>query len=197
MIELAAALAMLIVTHLVPSAPGVRPACIRVLGLAGFRVTYSILSLGVVAWLTVAYIGAADGPWLWTPPAWGRWVAIFAMPVALWLIAARLLQRPGERRTGIYRVIAAPGSFGLLLWSCLHLLNVGHARAVLLFVVFAVISTVAAIKNTRTAPPAAAPGTASTVTDWKAPVAALVVWLLLLAAHSHVIGVDPLAGILP
>ncbi len=197
MIELAAALVVLIITPLVPSAPGVRPACIRLLGLIGFRVVYSIVSLTVVAWLIIAYIDAADGPWLWTPPHWGRWVAVFAMPVALWLIAARLMQRPGKMRTGVYRMIAAPGSCGLLLWSCLHLLNVGHARAVLLFGAFAVISAIAMIKNTQAAPPTAAPGGNGTVRHLKPMIAAVGAWALLLALHPFVIGVDPLVRILP
>jgi uncharacterized membrane protein len=195
MTQLAAALSLLVLTHLVPSAPGVRPGCIRILGLSGFRIAYSIVSAAVVAWVIAAYIDAADGPWLWTPPGWGRWVAVAAMPVALWLIAVRLLQRPGERRTGVYRVIPAPGSSGLLLWAGLHLLNVGHARAVMLIGVFAALSAVAAIKNTMTAP-AAAP-CVGTDANWKPILAALLAWLLLLAAHPHVIGVDPLAGIIP
>jgi len=197
MIDLAAALVLLVLTHLVPSAPGVRPACIRVMGLAGFRVVYSGVSLAVVAWLVVAYINATDAPWLWTPPEWGRWVAVFLMPVSLWLIAVRMLQRPRDVRTGIYRVIPAPGSVGILLWALLHLLNVGHARAVLLFGVFAAIAAVAAVKNTRTAPRVAAPDAVATGPDWKPIVSALTVWMILLAIHPHVIGVDPLAGILP
>lgn len=197
MIDLAAALVLLVLTHLVPSAPGVRPACIRVMGLTGFRVVYSVVSLAVVAWLVAAYIDAAGAPWLWTPPEWARWVAVISMPLALWLIAVRLLHRPGESRTGIYRVIPAPGSVGILLWALLHLLNVGHARAVMLFGVFAAISAVAAVKNTRTAPPAAGPDSGGDGGNWKPVVAAAAAWLLLLAAHPHVIGVDPLAGILP
>ncbi len=197
MIELAAALAVLVLTHLVPSAPGVRPTRVRILGLTGFRVVYSVVSLAVVAWLVAAYVGAAGGPWLWTPPDWARWVAVVSMPVALWLIAVRLLRRPVALRTGVYRLIPAPGSLGLSLWAVLHLLNVGHARAVMLFGVFAAISAIAAVKNARTAPPAAGPDNCGEGGNWKPAVAAAAAWLLLLAAHPHVIGVDPLAGVLP
>lgn len=197
MIELAVALAVLVLTHLVPSAPGVRPACVRVLGLTGFRAAYSLVSLGVVAWLVAAYIGAAGGPWLWTPPEWARWVAVISMPVAIWLVAVRLFERPGDTRTGVYRVIPAPGSAGILLWALLHLLNVGHARAVMLFGVFAAIAAAAAVKNTLTAPPVAPPGTTGPGEHWKPLIAAFIVWGLLLGAHPHLIGVDPLAGILP
>ncbi|MCK5777144.1 MAG: hypothetical protein KAH11_00015 [Rhodospirillales bacterium] len=197
MIELAAALALLVLTHLVPSAPGVRPACVRALGLTGFRVAYSLVSLGVVAWMIAAYIAAAGGPWLWTPPVWARWVAVMGMPVALWLIAVRLLERPGEMRTGIYRLIPAPGSAGILLWALLHLLNVGHARAVMLFGVFAAIGAIAMVKNTLSAPPPAAPEAGETKLRMMPVIYALAVWMLLLLLHPVVIGVDPLALILP
>lgn len=210
MIELATALALLALTHWVPSAPGVRPLLIRRLGLGGFRAVHSLVSLAIVAWLVVAY-GAADGPWLWMPPVWGRWVAVFAMPLALWLILARLLERPNGSPTGIYRITATPGSLGLLVWAVLHLLNVGDARAVLLFGTFAAIALAAMVKNWKTAPKArrvvgVVPGlgmllgrTSAGLRDLRPLPAllAIVLWLLLLALHPIVIGLDPLAGILP
>jgi uncharacterized membrane protein len=210
MIELATALALLALTHWVPSAPGVRPLLIRRLGLGGFRAVHSLVSLAIVAWLVVAY-GAADGPWLWIPPIWGRWVAVFAMPLALWLILARLLERPNDSPTGIYRITATPGSVGLLVWAVLHLLNVGDARAVMLFGTFAAIALAAMIKNWKTAPPARRvvgilPGlgmlsgrTPAGLRDLR-PLPALLaigLWLLLLVLHPIVIGLDPLAGIVP
>jgi len=210
MIELATALALLALTHWVPSAPGVRPLLIRRLGLAGFRAVHSLISLAIVAWLIFAY-GAADGPWLWMPPAWGRWVAVLGMPVALWLILARLLERPGDTPAGIYRLTATPGSLGILLWAGLHLLNVGAARAVMLFGTFAVIALAAAVKNLWTAPPGRRligilPGRAMLQGRTPArlddlPLTPLVLafglWLALLALHPLVIGADPLAGMLP
>jgi len=65
------------------------------------------------------------------------------MPLSFWLIAVRLMCRPGKARTSVYRTIAAPGSAGVTLWAALHLLNVGQARAVLLFAVFALIALLA------------------------------------------------------
>ena len=208
MIELASALALLALTHWVPSAPGVRPLLIRRLG--GFRAVHSLVSLAIVAWLIAAY-GAADGPWLWMPPIWGRWVAVIAMPLALWLIVARLLERPGDSPAGIYGITATPGSLGLLIWAGLHLLNLGEARAVLLFATFAAIALAAMIKNKRTAPPArrrvgVLPGLAMITGRTPAgagrvrplPVLlAIGLWILLLVLHPVVIGADPLTGIIP
>lgn len=196
MTELAIALGVLALTHLLPSAPGVRPACIQALGLRGFRIVYCVISLLVVAWLISAYIDAADTPWVWTPPYWTRWVAVFAMPLAIWLIAVRLVQRPDHARNRIYRLIPAPGSFGLLLWASIHLLNVGQARAVLLFGVFATISGIAMIKNSMTARSLAGRYSGGPVWDWRPPLIAVVLWLLFLALHPYLFGPDPLAGIL-
>lgn len=196
MTELTISLIVLIITHLVPSAPGVRSASIRVLGLSGFRIIYSVISIVVVAWLIRAYIGAADSPWVWTPPAGVRWITVFVMPVALWLIAVRLIQKPDHARNKIYRLIPAPGSCGLLLWASLHLLNVGQARSILLFGAFAVIAGIAMIKNTMTARSLAGWRSNGPVWDWRPPLAAVMMWFLFLALHPYLFGVDPLTGIL-
>ncbi|MBO6948218.1 MAG: hypothetical protein JJ855_09590 [Rhodospirillales bacterium] len=196
MTELTIALGVLALTHLMPSAPGVRPACIRALGLLGFRIVYSVISLVVVAWLITAYIDSADTPWVWTPPFWTRWIAVFAMPLAMWLIAVRLIQKPDHARNRIYRLIPAPGSCGLLLWASLHLLNVGQARSVLLFGAFAAISGVAMIKNTMAARSLAGWRSIGPLWDWRPPFAAVLMWLLFLALHPYLFDVDPLAGIL-
>ena len=50
---------------------------------------------------------------------------------------------------GIYRVCRFPGSAGLLLWSLLHLGNVGEDRTVLAFLTMALISLCAMVKNGR------------------------------------------------
>ncbi|PIW26818.1 MAG: hypothetical protein COW30_13105 [Rhodospirillales bacterium CG15_BIG_FIL_POST_REV_8_21_14_020_66_15] len=211
MIELSAALAAMALAHWVPSAPRVRPILISVLGPRGFHAVYSLVSFGVLVWLVAAYGAAADGPWLWTPPFWARWTAVLGMPVALWLILARLMQRPGDAPASIYRLTATPGSLGILLWAGLHLLNVGAARAVVLFGTFAVIALAAAVKNLWTAPPGRRligilPGRAMLQGRTPArlddlPLTPLVLafglWLALLALHPLVIGADPLAGMLP
>jgi uncharacterized membrane protein len=210
MTELASALAVLALTHWVSSAPGIRPAAIRRMGLTGFRAAHSLVSLAVVGWLIVAY-GNADGPWLWMPPAWGRWLAVFGMPLALWLVVARLFERPGDTPAGIYRITAVPGSLGLLIWASLHLLNLGEARAILLFGTFAAMALAAMIKNWKAAPPARRhvgllPGFA--ILSGRAPAGlgdlralpallAIGLWGLLLILHPIVIGPDPLAGIVP
>lgn len=197
MTDLSFALAALIVTHLVLSAHGLRFACERLVGLLAFRIVYGSVLLIVVGGVIVTYINAADSAWLWTPPAWAQGFAVFVMPAALWLIAIRLVQRPDHARNRIYRIIPAPGSCGLLLWALLHLINVGHARGLLLFGTFAVISGCAAIKNTMMARSLAGWRSIGPIWNWRPPFIAVLLWLFLLAVHPYLSGVDLLDHLLP
>lgn len=210
MTELIAALAALGLSHWLPSSPRLRPVLTGALGTRGFHIAYSMLSLAVVAWLIAAYGRAAGSGWLWLPPLWARWAIVLGMPVALWLVLARLMTRPGEEPAGIYRLTAAPGSVGILLWALLHLLNAGQSRAVALFAAFAVIALAAAVKNLRTAPRARRKAGllpslailrgrmafARRDVDWRPAALALALWAGLLTLHPMVIGPDPLAGLL-
>lgn len=195
MFNLGAALAVLFLTHAIPSLPSVRAALVARTGLRGFRIVYSLVSLAAVAWVIRAYALAADSPWLWTPPLWGRWAALLLMPVAFWLVAVRLMRPPAAERAGIYRVLPAPGSAGLLLWTLLHLLNVGQARTVMLFAGFGAIALFALAKNSLAAPPPQSAGPEGAGPVFAPAVAALLAWAAVLALHPHVIGVDPLAGL--
>lgn len=210
MTELVLALSVLALSHWILSAPGIRPILIDALGMAAFRAIHSLVSLAAICWVVVAY-GMADGQWVWIPPPWTRWVVVFAMPGAFWLILARLFERPGNKPVGIYRLTATPGSVGLLIWAGLHLLVLGEARAVLLFGTFAGMAFVAALKNWATAPSARKqvgilPGltlilgrTTASAHDLRVlpMLLAICLWIVLLVLHPIVIGPDPLAGIVP
>jgi len=204
MFPLAAASLALVLGHVVPSAPPVRRRLVGALGRGGFTAGYSVLSLALLAWVVVAWQDAAGGPWLWMPPPWTRWVTVAAMPVALWLVASALVDRPAAggfpeaSRRGAYRLTRAPGSLGVVLWAGLHLLSVGSARAAILFGALALLGLATLAKARLTArlgepsgtpaPPPRRPRPA-----WLAPVLAGALWLGLLALHPLVIGVDPLA----
>jgi len=152
MVELAAAVLLLILSHVLPSAPPVRARLIERFGGATFFAAYGVLSLVILIWVIIAFQRADSAIWLYLPPVWGRAAALGLMPLATFLVAGRLIQRPGPVPTGVYRITAAPGSLGLLLWTLLHLLNLGSGRHVLLFGGMATIALVALVKNARTAP---------------------------------------------
>jgi uncharacterized membrane protein len=152
---LIAATMLVIAGHVVPSAPGLRERCIGAFGRSVFYAGYSLLSLVTVGLLIWAYRAAGPQDWLYTPYPAARILALVAMPVAIFLVIARLTTRaPRDRPIGTYRVTAVPGSLGVLLWALVHLLNLGEARAVVVFAGLAAMTAFALIKNLTLSDPA-------------------------------------------
>ena len=200
---------LLFVTHTIPSAPGIRDWLIERLGRRVFFALHGLVSTVLLVWIILIYMNT-EPDFVWAPPQWHRWAAVLIMPVALWLIAARLMLKPAEVPRGIYRICATPGSTGTLIWSLLHLMNIGHASAIAAFVAFASIAAVSVFKNWRVAPDAVRAvgpvpffaiiaGRQQISADdisFKPLIAGLIVWVLLLTLHAPVLGVDPLIGVL-
>jgi uncharacterized membrane protein len=207
---LIAATVLLIASHVVPSAPGVREGLVQASGRSGFYAGYSLVALLTLGMLIWAYRDAGPQDWLYTPPPAARVVALAAMPFALLLVTARLTTRAQPVCPhGIYRVTAVPGSLGVLLWALLHLLNVGEARAVTVFAGLAVMALLALIKNLSLAstgyrtvgwlPFAAIALRRQTLVwreiGWCRLGLALLAYAAVLCLHPIVIGRDPLAGL--
>ena len=218
-----AAAGVLVASHAVPSAPGIRPALIRGLGRKGFFAAYGILSTVTLAAFVWAYLGADTGDWLYTPPESGRLLAVLVMPLAIFLIVGRLTTPYGAPEApnapaGIYRICRFPGSLGLLIWASLHLLNMGDARRVVLFATMVAIVLIALAKNEWVRRRLAGAGGAAYLDEtalipfaaqitgrqsivwgeigWGRIALTLATYAALLLGHPYVIGVDPLAGIL-
>ena len=207
---LIAATVLVIASHVVPSAPGLRERLIGTFGRSGFYAGYSLVSLLTLGLLIWAYRAAGPQDWLYTPPPAARIVAVVAMLTATFLVTARLTTRaPPDRPIGIYRVTAVPGSLGVLLWALVHLLNLGEARAVVVFAGLAVDDPDRLVKNLALAGPAyrdvgwlpfAAIVSGRQIFVWREIGwwrlgLALLVYASLLHLHPIVIGRDPLAGI--
>jgi uncharacterized membrane protein len=203
---LVAATLFLTLSHVVPSAPGVRDALVARLGRRGFYVAYSLVSLlalGAVSW---AFRATAPGPWLYVASPESRVVAAFGMLLAVCLLVGRLTTPAGGEPRGIYRLTAVPGSLAVLLWTGLHLLNVGDARLIVVFAGMALIAAFALVKNLLVAEGAyrrvgvLAPwalrqsGVWREIGWWRLALA-LASHLALLALHPVAIGPDPLAGL--
>jgi uncharacterized membrane protein len=206
---LIAATLLMIASHALPSAPGLRQRLIRTLGRPGFHVAYSLISLLTLGLLIWAYQAVGPQPWLYAPAQAARVIAPAAMLVATFLITARLTTpAASDRPYGIYRVTAVPGSLGVLLWALVHLLNLGEARAVVVFGGLALMALIALVKNLLLADPAYrdvgwVPFAAITADrqsfiwseiGWWRLGLALVVYASLLQLHPIVIGRDPLSG---
>jgi uncharacterized membrane protein len=209
MLALSLAALVLIATHLLPAAPPLRGRLIAAFGNRPYYVGYGLLStlaLGLVIW---SYRRAGPGDWLYGPFDNARATAVALMPVAIFLVIGRLTTPARGTLRGIYRITTIPGSLGTLLWTLLHLLNVGEDRTVLLFGAMAGIAAVAAVKNTLVAArrwpagsalPFAALLGGRIAADW-AGIGwlrlglAVALYVALLGLHPLVIGVDPLAGL--
>lgn len=211
MILLLTASLLLVLSHAVPSAPGIRRTLIASLGRPAFHVLYSVLSLAALAFVIEAYRAAAPGPWLYVPPDEARWISVALMPVPVFLLTARLTTRPDAAEPcGIYRITTVPGSLAFLLWSLLHLLNLGEARITLVFAAMAVLALVSLVKNRLVQEGAwrergSVLPFAAILAGRERPVWAEIGWgrlllgMLLYAAllglHPYVIGIDPLTGL--
>lgn len=146
--EYGLAFAAFFLTHSVPIRPPVRPWLVRRLGAAGFGAAYSVLSLGVLAWLIGAAGRAPHVPlWPWAP--WQNHV-VLTMMLPVCLILALSVARPnpfsfgGARndrfdagRPGLVRLTRHPLLLALALWAGAHLLANGDLAHVVLFGTFA------------------------------------------------------------
>ncbi len=143
---------LMFVSHAVPSAPGVRPWLIERLGGPAFVSLYSTISLLVSGLFIWGYLSVDAGSSLYSPMPFAPQVAFVVMPLALFLMIGRITSPFGVQDTplspqGIYRICRFPGSFGILLWSMVHLLATGDAKRVIAFSTFALIALYALVKN--------------------------------------------------
>ncbi len=146
--EFAAALAVFFASHAVPVRPPVRPFLVARLGDGGFTAAYSVLSLGVLAWLIAAAGRAPHVPlWGWAP--WQNHLVLTVMlPVCLIVALAVGRANPfsfggahndrfDPTRPGIVRLTRHPLLLALALWAGAHALANGNLAHVLLFATFA------------------------------------------------------------
>jgi uncharacterized membrane protein len=216
---LIAAAVALFASHAVLSAPGIRPALIARLGRGGFQALHAALSTATLAAFIWAYAAFEANPLLYPPPPHAGRAAVLLMPLAFFLVVARLMTRPGEAAAplpprGIYRITRHPGSMGLLIWSGLHLAATGDLKRVVLFATMAAIALFAIVKNEwvlRRSPgpearsfrlkssvlPLAAVANGrqrlhAGEIGWRIPLVALIVYGAMLLAHPFLFGVDPL-----
>ncbi len=142
-----------ILAHSLPLRPKVRAWLARKIGLIGFSVAYSALSLGLLAWLIGAASRAPFIP-LWEGAHWQRTAPLLGMAAAC-VILAMTLGRPnpfsfGGRRSvdfdptrpGIVRWTRHPILVALALWSATHIPPNGDLAHVALFGVFTIFALI-------------------------------------------------------
>jgi uncharacterized membrane protein len=182
MFWLIAGLVIFMGVHVLTSMTASRARVIEVLGEGAYKGLYSLLSI-VGFGLIVFGMSRAPAIRLWDAPNWGRYAAIWFMPVALILVFAAYI--PGN----IKRATAHPMLWGVTLWALLHLLTNGDLAGLLLFGSFGLYSVYAMRSQTlRGARPAQARRAIGG--DIAAIAVGLIVYALLLKFHAKLFGVS-------
>ncbi len=111
--------------HLLPTVGGWREKLVGRLGLDGYKVLFSLLSIASFALLVY---GFARAPLIqvWSPPSWTRWVAIVLMlPAFIFLVAAYV---PGQ----IKAKLKHPFLVAIKTWALAHLIANGDLASIIL-----------------------------------------------------------------
>jgi len=146
-LEYIAAFAGFFVAHNLPTRPAVKAQLQTFLGMRGFSIAYSLLSLGALYWLLLA-AGRAPVVTLWHWAPWQNLVPIVAMALFCGILCFGVA-RPnpfsfgGARneqfdplRPGQIRYMRHPILVALALWAFAHMVPNGHLAHVILFTVF-------------------------------------------------------------
>jgi uncharacterized membrane protein len=180
---------ILIGIHFVPAFPEIKDDLIARLGVAGYRVLFSVVStLGLI----VLIYGFAHAPYLplWTPPAWTRHIAMLLMlPVFPLLLAAYL---SGEIKARLRHPMLAAIKF----WALAHLIANGDIASIILFgsfLAFAVVDRIALKRRPRAEPSVAPDAATARRNDIIAIVGGLAFYVVFLVwLHPLLIGVPVL-----
>ncbi|TGY87982.1 hypothetical protein E5163_13840 [Marinicauda algicola] len=160
---------------------GLRGVVARAMGEGMFAILYSILSAVGLALIVYGHILSHPSETVWTPPAWTRTLALFAIPVSLVLVVSAYV--PSHIRA----IVRHPMTLGILVWSGTHLLANGELANIVLFGSFAVWSLVTLIEAYVRGGEFENPGT------WRADMTAVLVGLAFAAGlawfHMQLFGV--------
>jgi len=133
--------------HVGIAGTAVRAAIVARTGEAGFRIGYSLLSVGAITLLIEAWKSAETTP-LWYAPDALRWVlAVLMLPAFVLFVASVVKPNPtaaggeaalGQEPRGIQRITRHPMLWSFALWALVHLIGNGDSAAVVFFGAFAV-----------------------------------------------------------
>jgi len=146
-IEFIAAFVVFFLSHSIPVRPSNRARLVRILGRRGFTIAYSLLSLGVLAWI-IGAAGRAPYVPLWDWAAWQNHVVLAAMGLVCLLLALSIGQpnplsfggagndRFNPDQPGIVGVMRHPLLVSLAIWAFAHLVPNGDLAHIILFGAF-------------------------------------------------------------
>ncbi|MEE9139837.1 MAG: NnrU family protein [Alphaproteobacteria bacterium] len=140
----ALAAAVLILSHVGLSSPGLRGWLVARLGRPAFLALHSAVALATLAWLVVAY-RAAPQVELWPAAPWTYLVPLALMPLAAVLLVAGMttanatvtsdgkLPAGADPAPGILKVTRHPVMWAIILWAASHLPPNGDAASLIFF----------------------------------------------------------------
>jgi len=173
--------------HLLPTVGGWREKLVGRLGLNGYKVLFSLLSIASFALLVY---GFARAPLIqvWSPPSWTRWVAIVLMlPAFIFLVAAYV---PGQ----IKAKLKHPFLVAIKTWALAHLIANGDLASIILFASFLAYAVYDRItlKRRQETGLITVPATGPARNDVVAAVLGVVLYLVFLVwLHPLLIGTAP------
>lgn len=135
--------------HMIPAFAPVRRVLIGAIGKAPYIVGYSMISLGLLGWVGIAYSQAEYVP-VWEQAYWMRWVPVALMiPACMLLVGALTHANPlsvsvrsepfNPDKPGIVSITRHPLIWALVLWAVAHMVPNGDGASLLMFGFFAVI----------------------------------------------------------
>lgn len=138
------AAAFLLVSHVGLSSSRLRGALVVKLGRTAFLALYSVVAVGALAWLVLAY---ARAPYLelWAAPAWTFYLPLVLMPLSAVLLVAGLLTASAtvtsdgtlpagaDPAPGILKVTRHPVMWAVILWAASHIPANGDVAALVFF----------------------------------------------------------------
>ncbi len=130
MLILILGLVLLLGAHVLTSFRATRAGLIERYGLPAYRGAYSVVStlgLILIVW-GFAHYRAGDWVQLWTPPAWGRHIAMLLVWIAF--VALATAHAKASRIKGWLR---HPMVMGVMAWAFAHLLANGDIGGLVLF----------------------------------------------------------------
>jgi uncharacterized membrane protein len=168
-------------------APAGREALIGRMGEGAYKGVYSLLSLLGLVLIVWGFDRAWQDPvFLYTPPAWGRHVAMAFMIPALILVFASIFPARGIGRYVPHRLLTAT-----VLWASAHLLANGDLAGVVLFTAFLAWAVIDLIFQPAEAASGAEGGFGTG--DVAAIVAGIALYAVFLAGlHFWLFGVSPI-----
>lgn len=221
MISLALAALAFTLIHLGISGTTLRDRLVAGIGLRGYMVLFSVLSVGAISWLSIAYQKAPYDP-TWGQLEWWKPVIILSMLPAFVLVVAGLLTPnptsvAGEALAaqpprGIVAITRHPFLIGVALWSAVHLVGNGDWASLFLFGALFVVAAAGTVsidaKRRRAMGPAWDSFARQTSIVPFAAIAAgrarfvptgfgwraavgVLAFALMLGGHAHLVGISP------